>query len=86
MIIALIILIVALVFTARLAASGMSSRRVALVCLAVSVVLFGGASAIGAIDIGPHVECPGWFLGALLATTLMISCGLCLAGRRLVRR
>lgn len=83
---ALVVLLASLVFPLWLTASGVSTRRVVFACLIASVYVFGLAAAYGSIDIGPHIECPGWLLGAIFTTFLMFSCGLCLACRRLSSR
>ena len=81
--VALIAILASLALPLWLTASGVSARRVAIASLIASMYAFGLAAAYGSIDIGPHIECPGWLLGAIFTTFLMVSCGLCLACRRL---
>jgi hypothetical protein len=79
---ALIICLVMLAVPVVLVAWGTSSRRVTLVCTIIGVCAFGLASVSGEVDVGPHVEIPGWIVGCIYVTLLMLSCGLCVAVRR----
>lgn len=80
---ALVVLLASLILPLWLTASGVSTRRVIFACLIASVYAFGLPTAYGNIDIGPHIECPGWLMGAIFTILLMLSCGFCLACRRL---
>ena len=86
LLLSLVSFIAALVVPLLLTVFGVPSRRVGVVCLTTAGIGFCFAALFVQVELGPHIEVAGWMVGGVFAILLLLSCGLCLACRRLFRQ